>query len=238
MTGMRLVEVIPTTDDSGVANQLYESTGGVLQNLSGPVLVVYAPPSRQQVPRNRYPRVLPPVIRQGEAARVRDAAEPPTDSKFLEALHDEYAREGPLRQLREQVLAAPHRTTKDFRVIGEVLWRVAAGRYQLVLGEDSPLREVIFWEAHDSAAAGHTGREKTLERVLRRFWWENAAEDVAGSLPAQPVRRCDHGRRSRMGCSTRTPYPSGIGRRWESTSLQVYPLRNRGMMPSSPSPAN
>ena len=187
MTGMRLVEVIPTTDDSGVANQLYESTGGVLQNLSGPVLVVYAPPSRQQVPRNRYPRVLPPVIRQGEAARVRDAAEPPTDSKFLEALHDEYAREGPLRQLREQVLAAPHRTTKDFRVIGEVLWRVAAGRYQLVLGEDSPLREVIFWEAHDSAAAGHTGREKTLERVLRRFWWKNAAEDVAGWVTSCPT---------------------------------------------------
>ncbi|KAK3234323.1 hypothetical protein CYMTET_55424 [Cymbomonas tetramitiformis] len=187
MTGMRLVEVIPTTDDSGVANQLYENTGGVLQNLSGPMLVVYAPPSRQQVPRNRYPRVLPPVIRQGEAARVRDAAEPPTDSKFLEALHDEYAREGPLRQLREQVLAAPHRTTKDFRVIGEVLWRVAAGRYQLVLGEDSPLREVIFWEAHDSAAAGHTGREKTLERVLRRFWWENAAEDVAGWVTSCPT---------------------------------------------------
>ncbi|KAK3250202.1 hypothetical protein CYMTET_40407 [Cymbomonas tetramitiformis] len=189
MTGMRLVEVIPTTDDSGAATQLYESTGGVLQNLSGPVLVVYAPPSRQQVPRNRYPRVLPPVIRQGEVAKVRDAAEPPTDSKFLEALHDEYAREGPLRQLREQVLAAPHRTTKDFRVIGEVLWRVAAGRYQLVLGEDSPLREVIFWEAHDSAAAGHTGREKTLERVLRRFWWENAAEDVAGLELAQQRQR-------------------------------------------------
>eukprot|EP00854_Cymbomonas_tetramitiformis_P030234 gene30234-biopygen31512 len=60
-----------------------------------------------------------------------------------------------------------------------MLWRVAAGRYQMVLGEDSPLREVIFWEAHDSVAAGHTGRDKTLERVLRRFWWKNAANDVA-----------------------------------------------------------
>ncbi|KAK3250331.1 hypothetical protein CYMTET_40292 [Cymbomonas tetramitiformis] len=95
---------------------------------------------------------------------------------------------GPLQQLRDEVLAAPHHATRDFRVlVGGVLWRVAAGRYQLVLGEDSPLREVIFKEAHDSVAAGHTGREKTLERVLRRFWWKNASEDVAEWMTSCPT---------------------------------------------------
>eukprot|EP00854_Cymbomonas_tetramitiformis_P034561 gene34561-biopygen33383 len=37
---------------------------------------------------------------------------------------------------------------------------------------------IVFKEAHDSLAAGHTGRDKTLERVLRRFWWKNASDDV------------------------------------------------------------
>ena len=133
---MRLVEVIPTRDDSGAATQLYESEGGVIQDLTVPVLVVYAPPSRQQVSRNRYPRVPPPIIQQGEAAKVRDATEQPTDSTFLRALRDEYARKGPLQELRELIRAAPHQATKEFCIVGDVLWRIAAGRYQLVLGKD------------------------------------------------------------------------------------------------------
>eukprot|EP00854_Cymbomonas_tetramitiformis_P034589 gene34589-biopygen33966 len=72
----------------------------------------------------------------------------------------------------------PHQRTRDFCVVGKVLWRVSAGRYQLVLGEDSSLREVVLQEAHASVSAGHAGRDKTMERVLRRFWWKGAAEDV------------------------------------------------------------
>eukprot|EP00854_Cymbomonas_tetramitiformis_P001451 gene1451-biopygen1311 len=118
----------------------------------------------------------------GRAAEVRDARGTATGGEVLEALRSsDYTRDGPLRALREQVQAAIHHSTKHVPIVGEVLWRVSAGHYQLVLGEDSPLREIVFREAHDSlAAAGHTGRDKTLERVLRRFWWENASDDGVG----------------------------------------------------------
>eukprot|EP00854_Cymbomonas_tetramitiformis_P034603 gene34603-biopygen34221 len=185
--GMQVREVIPTHDAQGVATQLYMTPDGKRHDLPWPVLVVYAPPARRQQNRVRYPRVTPPIVQTGEAARVRDQHDPPTDTTFLKALREEYDRAGPLHDLRAKVLASPHRMTRDFRVVGEVLWRVAAGRYQLVLGEDSPLREVIFQEAHDSLTAGHTGREKTLERVLRRFWWKNATDDVAAWVSSCPT---------------------------------------------------
>ncbi|KAK3232650.1 hypothetical protein CYMTET_57003 [Cymbomonas tetramitiformis] len=170
--GMQIREVIPTHDAQGVATQLYMTPDGRRHDLPWPVLVVYAPPVRRQQNRVRYPRVTPPIVRTGEAARVRDQYDPPTDATFLKALREEYDRAGPLHDLRAKVLASPHRMTRDFRVVGEVLWRVAAGRYQLVLGEDSPLREVIFQEAHDSLTAGHTGREKTLERTVARIYFD------------------------------------------------------------------
>ncbi|KAK3236841.1 hypothetical protein CYMTET_53043 [Cymbomonas tetramitiformis] len=140
--GMRIEEVIHTHDFQGNLTQLFKGADG---------------------------RVLPPVIDTGRAAAVRDARGTATGGEFLEALRSEYTRDGPLRALREQVQAAPHHSTRHSHIVGEVLWRVSAGHYQLVLGEDSLLREIVFPEAHDSLAAGHTGRDKTLERVLRRF---------------------------------------------------------------------
>eukprot|EP00854_Cymbomonas_tetramitiformis_P003080 gene3080-biopygen3021 len=152
-----------------------------------------------------------------------------TDSTFLEALQDEYARKGPLRKLREEVGMAPHQAAREFRIEGDVLWRVAAGRYQLVLGEDSPLREAIFWEAHDSIAAGHTGRDKTLERVLRRFWWKNAANDVAEWVASFPT--C-------QAVRPRVAYPDGLLnphsiplRNWQEVGVDFVtglPLTKRG----------
>ena len=229
MAGMRLVEVIPTHDERGVPTQLFETPDGVLHDLPWPVLVVHAPPTRQLVPRVRHPRVAPPIVRQGKAAKTRDATSLPTDVTFLESLRDEYTRAGPLRQLRDDILAAPHRATRDFRIVGDVLWRVAAGRYQLVLGEDSPLREIVFKDAHDSTTAGHTGREKTLERVLRRFWWKNASEDVAGWVASCPT--C-------QAVRPRASYPDGLlnphaipQRNWQDVSVDFVtglPLTAQG----------
>ncbi|KAK3282226.1 hypothetical protein CYMTET_10029 [Cymbomonas tetramitiformis] len=105
----------------------------------------------------------------------------------------------------------------------------AAGRYQLVLGEDSPLREVVFKDAHDSTTAGHTGREKTLERVLRRFWWKNASEDVAGWVASCPT--C-------QAVRPRASYPDGLlnphaipQRNWQDVSVDFVtglPLAAQG----------
>ncbi|KAK3250902.1 hypothetical protein CYMTET_39736 [Cymbomonas tetramitiformis] len=229
MAGMRVVEVIPTHNAQGEPTQLFESPDGRLFNLPWPVLVVYAPPSRSQPARIRYPRVSQPVLRSGDAAELRDAGPVQSDEKFLKALRAEYDRPGPLRDLRKRIEDSPHQCTRDFRLVGGVLWRVAAGRYQLVLGEDSPLREVVFWHSHDSQAAGHTGRDKTLERVLRRFWWKGATEDVgtwvASCATCQAVR-------------PRSSYPDGMlnphsipTRLWQDVSVDFVtglPLTDRG----------
>ena len=98
-----------------------------------------------------------------------------------------------------------------------------------MLGEDSPLREVVFWHAHDSQAAGHAGRDKTLERVLRRFWWKGATDDVgawvASCATCQAVR-------------PRPSYPDGMlnphsipTRLWQVVSVDFVtglPLTDRG----------
>eukprot|EP00854_Cymbomonas_tetramitiformis_P016299 gene16299-biopygen16807 len=162
------------------------------------------------------------------AAKLRDAGPVQSDEKFLKALRAEYDRPGPLRDLRKRIEDSPHQCTRDFRLVGGVLWRVAAGRYQLVLGEDSPLREVVFWHAHDSQTAGHAGRDKTLERVLRRFWWKGATEDVgawaASCATCQAVR-------------PRSSYPDGMlnphsipTRLWQDVSVDFVtglPLTDR-----------
>ncbi|KAK3241898.1 hypothetical protein CYMTET_48379 [Cymbomonas tetramitiformis] len=231
--GMRIEEVIPTHDSQGNPTQLFKGTDGVLQDLPWPMLVVYAPPSRSRPQRIRHQRVPPPIVDAGKASKMRDAqGTVSAGGDFLEALRDEYSREpsGPLRTLREQVQSAPHHSTKHFRIVGEVLWRVAAGHYQLVLGEGSPLREIVFREAHDSLAAGHTGRDTTLERVLRRFWWKNASDDVGAWVASCPT--C-------QAVKTRSSYPDGLlnphsippSRNWQDVGVDFVtglPLTEQG----------
>ncbi|KAK3250909.1 hypothetical protein CYMTET_39743 [Cymbomonas tetramitiformis] len=94
-----------------------------------------------------------------------------TDAGFIQALRDEYERPGPLHELREKIKSVPHHCTPEFRLVGDVLWRTAVGHYQLVLGEDSPLREVVI-HAHESASAGHTGQDKTLDECRGGFGGE------------------------------------------------------------------
>ena len=229
MAGMQIMEVVPTHDDQGEPVQLFESPDGRLHNLPWPVLVVHAPPSRPQVARVRHPRSAHPVLRRGDAAGFRDAPDQQTDTKFVKALKAEYARSGPLQVLRNSVLEAPHGCTRDFRLVGGVLWRICAGRYQLVLGEDSPLREVVIRQAHESVSAGHTGRHKTLERVLRRFWWKNAEADVGDWVASCTV--C-------QSVKPRPGFPDGVlnphtipSRLWQDVSVDFVtglPVSERG----------
>jgi hypothetical protein len=226
---MQIVEVIPTHDDKGEPNQFFENPDGKAFDLRWPVLIVHAPSAKPQPARVRHPRTAPAVIRTGEAAAFRDATSQQSDSKFLRALKAEYTREGTLRSLREKVKAAPHQCLQDFRLVGEVVWRTAAGRYQLVLGEDSPLREVVIRHAHESLSSGHTGRDKTLERVLRRFYWRGAAEDVGTWVTSCAV--CQSVR-------PRGTYPDGLlnphsipNRPWQDVAVDFVtglPVSERG----------
>ena len=48
---------------------------------------------------------------------------------------------------------------------------------QIVLPQQ--YRPTVLKLAHDVSMAGHLGRERTLTRVRRRFWWPGVAQDVA-----------------------------------------------------------
>ncbi|KAK3267959.1 hypothetical protein CYMTET_23511 [Cymbomonas tetramitiformis] len=85
---------------------------------------------------------------------------------FLQALRAEYRRCEYLRALKEELLGMQHHRTEYFRLVSDLIWRIAEGRYQVVLAPDSPLREIVMREAHEAPSAGHTGRDKTLDRVL------------------------------------------------------------------------
>ncbi|KAK3275292.1 hypothetical protein CYMTET_16569 [Cymbomonas tetramitiformis] len=120
-----------------------------------------------------------------------DAPDQQTDAKFVKVLKAEYTRSGPLQVLRDRVLEAPHGCTRDFKLVGGVLWRTCAGRYQLVLGEDSPLREDAFWQQlmrlmgvkvarttpYKPRSDGQAeGTNRVVEDTLRSFVDANAAD--------------------------------------------------------------
>eukprot|EP00854_Cymbomonas_tetramitiformis_P034262 gene34262-biopygen23080 len=103
-------------------------------------------------------------------------------------------------------------------------------RYQVVLAPDSPVRELVLREAHEALSAGHTGRDKTPERVRRRFWWPRMDLDVV-----EWVKTC-------VTCQQTQPrqgYPMGLlqphrvpSRLWEVVSIDFVtglPMTQRGV---------
>ena len=125
--------------------------------------------------------------------------------------------------------AANQRSTTDFKIVGGFLWRVASGRYQLVVPEDQRLRERILQEHHDSSAAGHLGRDKTYERVHRRFWWKNLLADVLDYCKS--CHQCQLAKTSNLkAAGLLHPIPPPL-KRWEEITVDFItglPLTVRG----------
>ena len=69
-------------------------------------------------------------------------------------------------------------------------WAVEDGliyfRGKVYVPRDSDLRRRIVEQHHDSAAAGHPGRFKTLELVSRNYWWPQMSRYIG-----QYTRHCD-----------------------------------------------
>jgi hypothetical protein len=56
------------------------------------------------------------------------------------------------------------------------LYKTHAGRFYVP--DNARLRDAILYDAHDAPYAGHTGVDKTHDRVQRFFWWPNMKSDV------------------------------------------------------------
>ncbi|MCX6040304.1 MAG: RNase H-like domain-containing protein [Caldilinea sp.] len=58
-----------------------------------------------------------------------------------------------------------------------LIYRTKAGHRQLYIPVPA-MQQSLLSEHHDTAAAGHLGRDKTFEAVTRRYWWPTVYRDV------------------------------------------------------------
>lgn len=90
---------------------------------------------------------------------------------------------------------------------------------RLVVPNDTQLRTRILHECHDSPLSGHLGKDKTLEQVKRRFYWQRMDADIA-----QYVTSCDACQRNKpsqqapMGKLQPLPIPT---RPWQQVSMDL-----------------
>ncbi|KAJ9525524.1 hypothetical protein QJQ45_003107 [Haematococcus lacustris] len=69
------------------------------------------------------------------------------------------------------------RKTKNYYLDDNGLWRHNKRR-TVIVPRDKQLREHILHEMHDAKYAGHVGITKTLEHVMRVFWWKHLRTDT------------------------------------------------------------
>eukprot|EP00854_Cymbomonas_tetramitiformis_P001206 gene1206-biopygen1028 len=204
--GMEIVEIIPRTDEHGEPNRLFTSPGEerghrpALQELPVPWPVLVVI-ARPQKPPSRL------------VTRERPTAQPTvTLSGAAAKVRDKTGTLEPGAFLR--ALRAEHRRSG-----------ISSGLATTGAGELTVLRE-----AHEAPSAGHTGRDKTLDRVRRRFWWPRMDLDVA-----EWVKTC-------VTCQQTQPrqgYPMGLlqphrvpSRLWEVVSIDFVtglPMTQRGV---------
>ena len=100
---------------------------------------------------------------------------------------------------------------------------------RLYIPNDLALKTRILQECHDAAAAGHLGKDKTVEQVTRRFYWPRMYEEIG-----QYVSSCDSCQRNKPsnqstpGLSLPLPIPD---RPWQQVSLDLItqlPRSRRG----------
>ena len=90
---------------------------------------------------------------------------------------------------------------------------------QVVVPELGPARRMVLEACHDARAAGHVGITKTLDLVVRTWWWPTVRSDVE-----EYVRHCDACQRNkgRTRLKGGQLMPLSIpGRRWLSVSMDL-----------------
>ena len=75
-----------------------------------------------------------------------------------------------LRKLNQQ------KFSKHFSVQNGVLYKKS--KFGFAMCVPNTLRNTVLYFCHDVPAAGHMGVEKTLARVLQRYWWPRVTVDV------------------------------------------------------------
>ena len=105
---------------------------------------------------------------------------------------------------------------KDFQVVQNKIYYTRNGRMQLYLPAGK-YRDLILQECHDTRYAGHLGVRKTVDLILRDFYWPTVQADVATYVAT--CEECQRNKPSNLR-------PAGLlqplevpGHRWERISM-------------------
>ena len=165
--GLHPVKVFDTKDEKGRPNHLFESPDGGRPPLRWPVLLVWAPAASRTKPRAPPARkdseveADEPLVTTEVAAKARAASGPLRPDQSSEHCRQSTNAVRTSASLKEELIAAPHQRTYTFRMVDNMIWRVAEGRYQLVLSQDSPLRELVNGHARGARVpCSRTHRER------------------------------------------------------------------------------
>ena len=63
---------------------------------------------------------------------------------------------------------------KEWRIKGELVLK----KEKVYMPKNEELRVEIIQLHHDVPAAGHGGRQKTVELVMRNYWWLGVTRDI------------------------------------------------------------
>jgi len=138
-------------------------------------------------------------------------------NNFLPKLRDAQLADEKLTKVRERLLQLPDHCDNKHKLVHEYVWRVAEGRYQLVIPAAAVgLKRTVLEQSHDVPTAGHLGVFKTLQRVTRNFHWDNCRAEIEDYIRSCPVCLAT------KSASSRVPTPVAIvppHRRWEVVTM-------------------
>lgn len=106
----------------------------------------------------------------------------------------------------------------QFVLVGDLLYftggkKKLRGAIRLYIPQADNLRQTVIAECHDTLYCGHLGRDATLARVQRLFYWEGVSKDVRDYVSTCPTCLADKPRTGKvLGLLQPFPVPN---RPWE-----------------------
>ena len=137
------------------------------------------------------------------------------DEEFLEQIRQDASQDSEYQGYCEALKCGRR---QDFTIVGDLLYFTAGNTRQLYLpvGE---LRQRVLYEAHDARTSGHLGRDKTMERLRRQYYWPGVGADVHTYVRTCPsCQKNKPGNAKPIGLLRPLPIPT---EKWEQVSLDL-----------------
>ncbi len=138
----------------------------------------------------------------------------PSEEFFVQLRRDA----GKDAEYQRTLTAVEKQTRTDFSVRDGLVYHHSQGATQLYVPAGE-LREKVLCEAHDVRTSGHLGRDKTLERLKRQYYWPQMGRDVHTYVRTCPMcQKCKAGNAKPIGLLHPLPIPE---KPWDEVSMDL-----------------